>query len=56
MKRVRKATAFDLLEGKYNSTSFASNVLFGYNYALEGVNLIMMTGVRHTRVNSVGYK
>ena len=55
-KRVRTATAFDIAEGKYNSMSFVGDVLFGYNYATEGVNLTPMAGVRYTRVNSAGYK
>jgi outer membrane autotransporter protein len=55
-KRVRNMTAFDVAEGKYNSMSFIGDVLFGYNYATEGVNLTPMTGARYTRVNSAGYK
>ncbi len=55
-KRVRNATAFDTVSGKYNSMSFVGDVLFGYNYATEDFTLTPMGGVRYARVNSAGYK
>ena len=55
-KRVRNATAFDTVNGKYNSMSFVGDALFGYNYATADFTLTPMGGVRYTRVNSAGYK
>jgi outer membrane autotransporter protein len=55
-KRVPNASAYQLASSKYNAMSFVGDVLFGYNYAVEGLKLTPMGGVRYTRVNSAGYK
>lgn len=55
-RKVATATSYETTNGKYNSMSFAGDVLFGYNYAVEGFNLTPMGGLKYTRVNSAGYK
>lgn len=55
-KKVASATSYESTNGKYNSMSFAGDVLFGYNHAVEGFNLTPMGGLKYTRVNSAGYK
>ena len=55
-KRVPNASAYQLASSKYNAMSFVGDLLFGYNYAVEGFKLTPMGGVRYTRVNSAGYK
>ena len=55
-RKVASATAYETTNGKYNSMSFAGDVLFGYNYAVEGFNLTPMGGLKYSRVNSAGYK
>lgn len=54
-RKVATATSYESTNGKYNSMSFAGDVLFGYNYAVEGFNLTPMGGLKYTRVNSAGY-
>jgi len=55
-KRVASASAYQLASSKYIAMSFVGDILFGYNYATEGLSLTPMGGVRYTRVNSAGYK
>jgi len=55
-RKVASATAYNTVEGKYNSMSFTGEALFGYNYATADLTLTPMAGLRYSRVNSAGYK
>ena len=53
----RKAeNGYEVANGKYNSMSFSSDVMFGYNYVTEQATLTPMAGFRYSRVNDGGYK
>jgi outer membrane autotransporter protein len=55
-KRVAGLTTYDTVNGKYNSSSFNGEVMFGYNALTEQVTFTPMAGLRYSRVNDGGYK
>jgi outer membrane autotransporter protein len=55
-KRVASLTTYDTVNGKYNSSSFNGEVMFGYNALTEQVTFTPMAGLRYSRVNDGGYK
>ena len=55
-RKVASASSYESTNGKYDSMSFAGDVLFGYNYGVKNFNLIPIGGLRYIRVNSAGYE
>lgn len=53
-KRIT-STGNQIATGKYDSTSYGVEALFGYRYDMNGVNLTPMAGFNYARVNDGGY-
>lgn len=55
-RRIVSNNMFETANGKYHSTSFGGEALFGYSFVTDSYAIIPMLGAKYTRITDGGYK